>query len=102
MSLRRRVLSTVTDTLTSGSHHIHRRLESFEDFKQPTEEPVSHEHACRRDIDHRHPRLHASAVSARPSARPSAVIIVPSTSGRLEFRIQTGMFLATAGRIVLG
>jgi len=29
-------------------------------------------------------------------------VIVPVTSGRREFRIRTGMFFATAGRMVLG
>ena len=47
-------------------------------------------------------RLHASAVTLRASGLPSAVIIVPATSGRRELRMRTGMFLATAGRIVLG
>jgi hypothetical protein len=48
------------------------------------------------------PRLHASAVSSPALPRPSAVIFVPVTSGRRELRIRTGMFIATAGRIVLG
>ena len=48
------------------------------------------------------PRLQASAVMTPSSLRPSAVIIVPLTSGRREFRIRTGMFLDTAGRMVLG
>src|SRR5687767_15763876 len=36
------------------------------------------------------------------AARPRAVISVPAPSGFHEFRMRTGMFRSTAGRIVLG
>ena len=47
-------------------------------------------------------RLQARAVSWPSGWRASAVISVPVFSGRREFRMRTGMFFATAGRIVLG
>ena len=46
-------------------------------------------------------RLHASAASGS-STGGLAVISVPPPSNRRLFRILTGMFLETAGRIVLG
>ena len=103
MSSSRRGLSTVTDTLTSdvvttSTGVLNRSNTSNSRRRKPC--AIS----MRVDVMSTTvtPRLQASAVSWPRSARPSAVIIVPATSGRREFRMRTGMFLATAGRIVLG
>ena len=47
-------------------------------------------------------RLHASAVSLPSDGCASAAMSVPGRFGCREFRMRTGMFLETAGRIVLG
>ena len=103
MSWSRRGLSTVTDTLTSdvvttSTGVLNRSKTSNNRRRKPCAISI------RVDVMSTTvtPRLHASAVSWVPSARASAVIMVPATSGRREFRMRTGISLATAGRIVLG
>ena len=47
-------------------------------------------------------RLQAIDLTALPQCTDSATMRVPSTSGRREFRISTGMFFSTAGTTVAG
>ena len=83
-------------------HDVDRRLEALEHLEQPAQEAVRHQHARRGDVDHRHVALARERRQLTRRARPSAVISVPGFSGRRELRMRTGMFFATAGRIVLG
>jgi hypothetical protein len=103
MSSSRRVLSTVTETLTSevvttSTAVLNRSNTSNSRRRKPCAISMRVEVMSITVT----PRLQASAVSAPASPRPSAVIIVPFTSGRRELRMRTGMLRATAGRIVLG
>ena len=86
-----------------GRDHVDRRPEALEHLEQPAQEAVGHQHARRGDVDDGDAALAGERRQrAAVSGRPSAVIIVPATSGRRELRMRTGMFFATAGRIVLG
>ena len=85
-----------------GRHHVDRRLEALEHLEQPPQEAVRHQHARRRDVDDRDVALAGErrelAVAGARLRRDERA----GFSGRRELRIRTGMFFATAGRIVLG
>ena len=86
-----------------GRDDVDRRLEALEHLEQPPQEAVRHQHARRGDVDHRDAALAGERGQRPPSLRPvGGDHRARCTSGRREFRMRTGMFLATAGRIVLG